>query len=198
MCDRVGVMYAGELVEQGPAQEIFDQPRHPYTVGLLRCIPRRGQRRDHGRLDTIPGFLPAPGSVSAGCVFEPRCALADQRCRDEAPPLYPISTGQTRIDGTSTDGSSTGRASRCHYHEKAPSLPRATPEDVHLPGPDLTSAPSSRCAMCRRLSPTATRASRLSWELTSTCTAARRSALSVSLAAAEDHAGARAPRPHGG
>jgi peptide/nickel transport system ATP-binding protein len=131
MCDRVGVMYAGELVEQGPAQEIFDQPRHPYTVGLLRCIPRRGQRRDHGRLDTIPGFLPAPGTMSGGCVFEPRCALADQRCRDEAPPMYPVSSGRT----------STDRASRCHYHEKAPSLPRATPEDVHLPGPDLASAP---------------------------------------------------------
>ncbi len=150
MCDRVGVMYAGELVEQGPAQEIFDHPRHPYTVGLLRCIPRRGQRRDHGRLDTIPGFLPAPGTVSAGCVFEPRCALADQRCREEAPPMYPISTAQTSTDGTSpptstdrtsTDGSSTDRTSRCHYHEKAPSLPRATPEDVHLPGPDLASAP---------------------------------------------------------
>jgi peptide/nickel transport system ATP-binding protein len=67
MCDRVGVMYAGELVEQGPALQVFEEPRHPYTVGLLRCIPRRGQRKDHGRLDTIPGFLPAPGwpAVSA-------------------------------------------------------------------------------------------------------------------------------------
>src|SRR5580700_5432552 len=46
MCDRVGVLYAGELVEQGPAREVFDNPRHPYTVGLLRCIPRRGQRKD--------------------------------------------------------------------------------------------------------------------------------------------------------
>jgi len=56
MCDRVGVMYAGELVEEGPAREVFEQPRHPYTVGLLRCIPQAGQRKDHGRLDTIPGF----------------------------------------------------------------------------------------------------------------------------------------------
>ena len=141
MCDRVGVMYAGELVEQGPAQEIFDQPRHPYTVGLLRCIPRRGQRRDHGRLDTIPGFLPAPGTVSAGCVFEPRCALAEQRCKEEAPPMYPVSGYGTNTDWTSTDRTSTDRASRCHYHEKAPLLPRATPEDIQLPGPDLQSAP---------------------------------------------------------
>jgi peptide/nickel transport system ATP-binding protein len=126
MCDRIGVMYAGELVEQGPAQEIFHQPRHPYTVGLLRCIPRRGQRKDHGRLDTIPGFLPAPGQVPSGCIYEPRCALSDQRCVAEAPPMYPV-TGD--------------RDSRCHYHTKAPTLPRATPEDLRLPAPEGDSAP---------------------------------------------------------
>ncbi|MGE5132070.1 MAG: ABC transporter ATP-binding protein [Gemmatimonadota bacterium] len=126
MCDRVGVMYAGELVEQGPAQEIFEQPRHPYTVGLLRCIPRRGQRKDHGRLDTIPGFLPAPGEAPSGCVFAPRCALSDQRCEQEAPPMYPVSPDRT---------------ARCHYHTRAPALPRATPEDVRLPAPEDGSAP---------------------------------------------------------
>src|SRR5258708_19257214 len=68
MCERVGVMYAGELVEQGPAREGFEQPRHPYTVGLLRCIPRRGQRKDHGPLDTIPGFLPPPREVTVGSI----------------------------------------------------------------------------------------------------------------------------------
>jgi peptide/nickel transport system ATP-binding protein len=126
MCDRVGVMYAGELVEQGPAQEVFDHPRHPYTVGLLRCIPRRGQRKDHGRLDTIPGFLPAPGEVPQGCIFAKRCGLADQRCLDEAPPMYEISAA---------------RGSRCHYHERAMTLPRATPADVRLPEPDPADAP---------------------------------------------------------
>jgi len=126
MCERVGVMYAGELVEQGPAREVFEQPRHPYTVGLLRCIPRRGQRKDHGRLDTIPGFLPAPGEVPVGCVFAQRCALADERCVTESPPPYPVSTDRT---------------SRCHYHEQAPSLPRATPEDARLAPPDDTAAP---------------------------------------------------------
>ena len=117
MCDRVGVMYAGELVEQGPAWEVFENPRHPYTVGLLRCVPRGGQRKDHGRLDTIPGFLPGPGEVLRGCVFAQRCALADQRCREETPPAYEVSATRT---------------SRCHYHEQAPELPRATPEDVKL------------------------------------------------------------------
>jgi peptide/nickel transport system ATP-binding protein len=126
MCERVGVMYAGELVEQGPAREVFEEPRHPYTVGLLRCIPRRGQRKDHGRLDTIPGFLPAPGEVPAGCIFAARCALAEERCRTESPPPYPITAERT---------------SRCHFHERAGSLPRATPEDVRLPAPDDEAAP---------------------------------------------------------
>jgi len=126
MCERVGVMYAGELVEQGPAREIFEQPRHPYTVGLLRCIPRGGQRKDHGRLDTIPGFLPAPGELAAGCIFAPRCALAQERCRTESPPAYVVAAERT---------------SRCHFHEQAPLLPRATPEDVKLPAPDETAAP---------------------------------------------------------
>ncbi|MHB1884493.1 MAG: dipeptide ABC transporter ATP-binding protein [Acidimicrobiales bacterium] len=118
MCDRVGVMYAGEIVEQGPAREIFDQPRHPYTVGLLRCVPRRGHRKDHGRLDTIPGFLPAPGTTETGCIFVARCALATERCRLEAPPMYEVSA--TRL-------------SRCHYFERAPELPRTTPEEVAEP-----------------------------------------------------------------
>jgi peptide/nickel transport system ATP-binding protein len=126
MCDRVGVMYAGELVEEGPAREVFENPRHPYTVGLLRCIPRRGQRKDRGRLDTIPGFLPAPGEVAVGCVFAKRCALANERCFAEAPPMYVVSAT---------------RRSRCHYHERAPELPRATPADVQLPQPDTAAAP---------------------------------------------------------
>jgi peptide/nickel transport system ATP-binding protein len=126
MCDRVGVMYAGELVEEGPAQQVFEDPRHPYTVGLLRCIPRRGQRKDHGRLDTIPGFLPSPGEVPVGCIFAKRCALADERCFTEAPPLYAVSAT---------------RHARCHYHDRAPALPRATPADVRLPEPDTAAGP---------------------------------------------------------
>jgi peptide/nickel transport system ATP-binding protein len=118
MCDRVGVLYAGEIVEEGPARAVFDDPRHPYTVGLLRCIPRRGQRKDLGRLDTIPGFLPAPGHNLPGCVFAPRCALAEDRCRQAPPPFFQV--GELR-------------QSRCYRHELAPSLPRATPADVTFP-----------------------------------------------------------------
>ncbi len=115
MCDRVGVLYAGELVEEGPAAAVFADPRHPYTVGLLRCIPRRGQRKDRDRLDTIPGFQPAPGSVPAGCVFAPRCGLARDVCRSAAPPFF---------------GTGAARAARCYFHEQAPALPRATPASV--------------------------------------------------------------------
>jgi peptide/nickel transport system ATP-binding protein len=112
MCERVGVLYAGRLVEEGPAQEVFRDPRHPYTVGLLRCIPRGGVRKDETALDTIPGFLPALGAELPGCVFEPRCGLAKEVCREHEPELYPLGHG---------------RASRCHFHERAHELPRVAP-----------------------------------------------------------------------
>jgi len=57
MCERVGVLYAGRLIEEGPSRDLFAQPRHPYTLGLLRCIPRRGMRKDIHRLDPIAGSL---------------------------------------------------------------------------------------------------------------------------------------------
>jgi peptide/nickel transport system ATP-binding protein len=112
MCDRVGVLYAGELIEEGPARAVFDDPRHPYTVGLLRCIPRRDTVKTERLLDTIPGFLPDPGERLPGCIFAPRCALARDRCRTEPPPLYQVGEGRT---------------SSCHFYEEAPSLPRTEP-----------------------------------------------------------------------
>jgi peptide/nickel transport system ATP-binding protein len=118
MCDRVGVLYAGELIEEGPAREVFAQPRHPYTVGLLRCIPRGGQRKDHGRLDTIPGFLPSPGDTPAGCIFAPRCPIAEERCRAASPPAF--ATGMDRT-------------SRCYLYDQTADLPRNTPVDLEIP-----------------------------------------------------------------
>ncbi|WFP62454.1 ABC transporter ATP-binding protein [Mesorhizobium sp. WSM4904] len=120
MCDRVGVLYAGMLVEEGSTKDVFNDPRHPYTVALLRCLPRGGQRKDQGRLDTIPGFLPGIGANIVGCAFADRCALATERCRSEPPPLYDLGEG---------------RLSRCHYHDKAQSLPRATPAEVPAVAP---------------------------------------------------------------
>ena len=131
MCDRVGVLYAGELVEEGPARQVFDDPRHPYTVGLLRCIPRRDTLKGREMLDTIPGFLPAPGQVAEGCIFADRCGLAEDRCRTESPPPYDAGPG---------------RRSRCHFHDRAQTLPRVEKaaqqplRDATKAGSDLISA----------------------------------------------------------
>lgn len=112
ICDRVGVLYAGHLVEEGPAREVFNHPRHPYTASLLRCLPRQGATKGQGRLDTIPGFLPPPGSKLPGCVFTPRCGLARARCSAEDPPAYELG----------------GRRSRCHFHAEVGDLPHTAPE----------------------------------------------------------------------
>ncbi|MGN6766027.1 MAG: dipeptide ABC transporter ATP-binding protein [Rhizobiaceae bacterium] len=128
MCDRVGVLYAGMLVEEGPTNDVFNNPRHPYTVALLRCLPRVGQRKDQRRLDTIPGSLPGIGVAIKGCAFADRCALATERCRTEFPPLYDLG----------------GRLSRCHYHDKAQSLPRATAADVAPSAPRAATRPVLR------------------------------------------------------
>ena len=100
MCERVGVLYAGRLVEEGPAQELFSSPRHPYTLGLLRCVPRLGMRKDSRRLDPIPGALPALGESPPGCVYADRCPIARERCHTEPPSLRPVEPG---------------RAARCHF-----------------------------------------------------------------------------------
>ena len=82
--NRVAVMYAGRLVEEALSQDLFAVPRHPYTQGLLAALPElTGPRR---RLAAIPGTVPEPGKVPAGCAFSPRCPLAEQRCGSEPPP----------------------------------------------------------------------------------------------------------------
>ena len=110
MCDRVGVLYAGQLVEEGNTAQLLADPRHPYTVGLLRCIPRAGLRKDRDRLDTIPGTLPSLGTVMPGCVYVDRCPIATDQCRTEKPPVVQLTNGHS---------------TRCFYPELAPDLPRA-------------------------------------------------------------------------
>jgi peptide/nickel transport system ATP-binding protein len=85
MADRVLVMYAGRAVEQGPRQEVFRQPQHPYTWGLLGSVPRVGAPRQR-RLPTIPGSPLSAGAVPPGCPFQPRCRYRHDRCV-ERPPL---------------------------------------------------------------------------------------------------------------
>jgi peptide/nickel transport system ATP-binding protein len=85
ICDRVGVLYAGRLIEQGPARRLFRGPRHPYTLDLLNSAPRHGHTKTSGRLASIPGSLPAPGSDLPGCSYALRCPIAVERCDTEEP-----------------------------------------------------------------------------------------------------------------
>jgi peptide/nickel transport system ATP-binding protein len=98
VCDRVGVLYAGELVEEASTRDLFRQPLHPYTRGLLDSLPRLGETKDQVQLRAIQGQIPHLGQRPAGCVFVPRCPLAIDVCL-ERPPLY---------------ASGPGRRSRCH------------------------------------------------------------------------------------
>ncbi|MUG70640.1 MULTISPECIES: ABC transporter ATP-binding protein [Paenibacillus] len=81
MCDRVIVMYAGQIVESGKVKEILNNPQHPYTIGLLKSIPRLKETRR--RLDTIPGTVPQFGKMPSGCRFMPRCGSATEKCANE-------------------------------------------------------------------------------------------------------------------
>lgn len=87
ICSRIGVMYAGELVEQASNADLFAQPHHPYTVGLLRCLPQKGTRYTESALYSIPGRVPPLTALPSGCIFAPRCALAEPSCTLAPPPL---------------------------------------------------------------------------------------------------------------
>ncbi|SHK11891.1 ABC transporter ATP-binding protein [Paramaledivibacter caminithermalis] len=89
MADRVVVMYAGKIVEQGSAEEIFNDPRHPYTNGLLKSIPRlQGKRKED--LHVIEGMVPSMYNLPKGCKFNPRCEHATDICKSKEPPLIAI------------------------------------------------------------------------------------------------------------
>ena len=89
--DRVNVMYAGKIVERATAREIYANPRHPYTLGLLRSVPRLDEPR-RAKLQPISGQPPDLSRLPAGCSFAPRCAYVIERCRHETPPLDPVAT----------------------------------------------------------------------------------------------------------
>ncbi|GAX90068.1 ABC transporter ATP-binding protein [Effusibacillus lacus] len=92
MCDRVVVMYAGQVVEQADMYTLFENPSHPYTQGLMKSIPKVD--RDQARLDSIPGNVPLPGSVKQGCRFASRCPQVEAKCLAGAPPLFELKSGQ--------------------------------------------------------------------------------------------------------
>jgi oligopeptide/dipeptide ABC transporter ATP-binding protein len=92
MCDRVAVMYAGKIVEQGTVREIYNHPRHPYTDGLLRSVPRLGSKDS---LYTIAGQPPDLANLPPGCAFAPRCPYAMERCRSAEPEVLAVAQGHT-------------------------------------------------------------------------------------------------------
>lgn len=90
-CDKVAIMYAGEIVEYGSLRDIFKLTAHPYTQGLFRSLPSLDKAVK--RLEPIPGLMPDPTSLPEGCKFSPRCAYADERCRREEPALEELGGG---------------------------------------------------------------------------------------------------------
>jgi peptide/nickel transport system ATP-binding protein len=93
--ERVIVMYAGRKVEEGPVREIITKPRHPYTIGLIRCVPFLKINPDTVReaLNEIPGIVPDLSQIGQGCPFEPRCDYSSELCRKEFPPDTPVGPG---------------------------------------------------------------------------------------------------------
>jgi oligopeptide/dipeptide ABC transporter ATP-binding protein len=88
LADRVSVMYAGQVVETAPTAALLRRPLHPYTRALLESVPRLGA--GHARLRAIPGSVPTPGAVPAGCRFHPRCPKAASDCARESPALLEV------------------------------------------------------------------------------------------------------------
>ena len=91
ICDDVAVIYAGEIIESGSKEDIFDRPTHPYTLGLFGAVPHLDG--DVARLSPIPGLPPDPSNLPAGCHFNPRCPHGQERCRSEKKALVEIEPG---------------------------------------------------------------------------------------------------------
>ena len=104
-CDRVTVMYCGEVVEEATTDSLFAAPAHPYTRGLIAAVPRLGSPAPRGAMPTIPGQVPDPRRRPAGCAFHPRCAFVMPVCRERRPPIYELAAGEVRA--------------RCFLHDEA-------------------------------------------------------------------------------
>ena len=126
MCDRVGVMYAGKIVEEGDAVEVFEEPKHPYTVGLLQCLPRHGVRKTERALFTIPGTLPQIGTPLPTCVYVDRCALADETVPHRG------AAGRARRRRR-TDAGRRPHFSRCHHVDRLDQIPEPAADESDEP-----------------------------------------------------------------
>ena len=114
---RVGVMYAGEMVESGTVNQIYERPYHPYTQGLMRCVPKLGADKASSILYPIRGRVPRPDSRPTGCVFGPRCDYIQERCRREKPKLRYMPNG-VRV--------------RCHFAEEIDASQWSPSDDLEL------------------------------------------------------------------
>lgn len=117
ICNRVGVMYAGEMVERATVEELFAAPQHPYTQGLIRCLPKLGTDKAGSILYPIRGRVPPPNARPAGCVFGPRCDYTRERCRNERPELRRLGNGSWV---------------RCHYAEEIDPARWVPPPELQL------------------------------------------------------------------
>ena len=115
MCDRVGVMYAGRMVEEGLVNQVFDEPSHPYTKGLLNSIPRRGLQKTDRELFSIAGSAPQIGTELPTCTYVDRCPIATDLCRTEVAPL--VDRGGAHW-------------ARCHFPDRIDEVPEPAATDV--------------------------------------------------------------------
>jgi len=113
--DEVGVMYAGEMVERAVVEEVFLKPLHPYTQGLMRCVPKLGLSKESSYLYPIRGRVPSPAELPPGCIFEPRCDYARPRCRQTHPELRQVAPGHF---------------ARCHFAEEVAAREWQPSEDL--------------------------------------------------------------------
>lgn len=128
VCDRVGVLYAGQLVEEGSTQRVLRAPQHPYTIGLMGALPTLARRRR--RLNAIPGRLPDLRAVPDGCVFNARCtSAAEQPCRSTMPPLRMVAPFHL---------------SRCHFDQATISARAASHAAEEDPAPIPAALPANR------------------------------------------------------
>ncbi|MBW7882792.1 MAG: ABC transporter ATP-binding protein [Caldilineaceae bacterium] len=118
VCSRVGVMYAGEMVERASVNEIFADPQHPYTQGLIRCVPKLGTNKQSSVLYPIPGRVPPPNNRPVGCIYAPRCDYARERCQEERPQLRQLAGGSW---------------ARCHFAEEIDATQWVPPEEIAVP-----------------------------------------------------------------
>ncbi len=113
--DKMGVMYAGEMVERAAVEEVFLKPMHPYTQGLMRCVPKLGLSKESSYLYPIRGRVPSPAELPPGCIFEPRCDYARPRCRQTHPELRQVAPGHF---------------ARCHFAEEVAAQEWQPSEDL--------------------------------------------------------------------